>query len=49
MKPIASPTRKITAKWIGSIPILAASGAKIGANIIVSGRVSKKSACYENQ
>ena len=41
MKPIASPIRNTTAKWIGSMPNWAAIGARIGAKMIVFGRLSR--------
>jgi len=40
MKPIDAPTKKMTEKWIGSMPTDAAIGAKIGARMIVTGRLS---------
>ena len=40
MNPMDAPTRKITEKWIGSIPTEAAIGARIGARMMVTGRLS---------
>ena len=41
MKPIDAPTRKITAKWMGSMPTDTAMGARIGARMIVTGKDSR--------